>query len=334
MSYGSGESRSILIKRLRSELQDVKQACEKYEQLNSQMTTLENNLRYLKEEKDQANDDSQRKCADLMDRIRDSENEIAELKDEFKEGDRAASDAKSAMEKLNSELAVIEGKQNSLVQKTDSLASYLEELASSQSQLKGSCDSLKKEVAEMKANYTAIDKDQMSLEEKLSKMNLNKRNLQNVLLDLENTEKRLLHLKAERELERDQAANHYSKKEANLSDLNQQLKQLEQQELQLTNERKKVLQANTDINNKRMQEESIQAEIRGELNSIDSRLKTLEDEQRTEDLAYSRMGDSLNDEKDRNERQIREAERLKAILFSNEELNARVVLSNAAYEFY
>jgi chromosome segregation ATPase len=53
-SKQGGESREILIKHLRAELEELKYSAKKFEELNHAMVTLENNYRILKEEKDKS----------------------------------------------------------------------------------------------------------------------------------------------------------------------------------------------------------------------------------------------------------------------------------------
>jgi len=325
MSQANAQSRTTIIRHLRNELDDVKKSCEKYEELNGAMVALENNLKALKDEKEAENQEAQLKCQELTSSIRDAESLISELKEECKEGERAAAEAKTHMERLNSDLGFVEAKEAGLVEKLNSLSSFITELQNNNNSLRDGTDVVKKELAEMKSNMTGIEKEQLSLEEKISKGNLQKRSLQNQLLELESKEKRLAHLKNDKDMERDNLTLLFDKKSNRLADLDAQLKHLEEQEQSLNNERNRIRSAFDDNSQKRQHDESIASEIRADLHKVESDTKHVDDNLRTEEAEYIKAADLLNDQREKNAGLTREIEKLKACLFGMEELCGRVV---------
>lgn len=330
MSYAKSESRSTLIRHLRNELDEVKKSCEKYEELNGTMVALENNLKSMKEEKEVESYEANIKCNELLGNIRECELLLGELKEEHKEGERATSEAKNHMERINSDIAFMESKENSLIEKLENLSGFLNELQNNHVSLRDGNDVVKKELAEMKSNLTAIEKEQLNMEEKISKMSLHKKTLITELQDLEVKEKRLYQLKTEREIERDNLGVLYSKKAARLDELNKDLGQLEEHDLAFENERKRIRNANEEINMKRIQEETTINEIRAELNSLESKTKQIDDAYRTEEAEFIKVTDSLNDQKEKHINISREADKLKACLYGMEELCGKVSPSDAA----
>ena len=330
MSYAKSESRSTLIRHLRNELDEVKKSCEKYEELNGSMVALENNLKAMKEEKEIETHEANLKCNELQANIRECELLLTELKEEHKEGERAGTEAKNHMERINSDIAFMESKETSLIDKLENLSGFLNELQNNHASLRDGNDVVKKELAEMKANLTAIEKEQLNMEEKISKMSLNKKTLITELQDLETKEKRLFQLKTEREIERDNLGVLYSKKAARLDELNKDLSQLEEHDLALDNERKRIRHANEEINQKRIQEETTINDIRAELNSLESKTKQVDDAYRTEETEFIKATDTLNDHKERNINISREVDKLKACLYGMEELCGKVNPSNQA----
>jgi len=333
MSYGKTESRTTIIRHLRNELDDVKKSCEKYEELNGAMVALENNLKSLKEEKESENQEAQLKCQELTNSIRDAESLITELKEECREGEKAAADAKTHMERLNSDLSFVEAKEAGLLEKLGNLSAFITDLQNSNNTLRDGTDVVKKELAQMKSNMTGIEKELLSVEEKISKANLAKKGLEVELLELESKEKRLALLRTDRDIERDNLTLLFDKKNNRLADLNAQYANLQEQEVSLNNERNRIRSATEDNFTKRMHEESIASEIRADLHNLESKTKHVDDEYRLEEAEYVKAADQLNDQREKNTNLTREVEKLKACLFGMEELAGRVVyLDIASYE--
>ena len=329
MSFAKNDSRATLIRHLRNELDDVKKSCEKYEELNAAMVTLENNLKALKEEKDAENQEAQLKCQDLMTSIKEAEILVTELREECKEGEKVASDVRNQMERVNSDLAFMESKETALTEKIEGLSAFITELNNNRNNLREGTDLVKKELVEMKSNFAMNEKDQLDFEERLSKLNLQKRARQTELADLETKEKRFALLKGEREIERDQLTVLFNKKTARLSDLTWEIGQLENQDLDLTKERAVIKSAVEQVGKKQMQEEQVANETRGEIHSLENKINHIDDEQRVEDANYIKAADLLNDEKEKNAQLAREGEKLKACLYSLEELCGKVSFASA-----
>jgi chromosome segregation ATPase len=320
----SNDSRATMIRHLRNELEEVKKSCEKYEELNATMTILENNLKAIKEEKDTENEESQLKCYELSERIREADRVLADLKEEYKEGERAASEAKVQYERINSDLIYTEDKEKALEQRLHHLSTFLDELNNNQASMKEGIDVIKREVAEIKSNLASIEKEQISFEEKNSKLNLTRRNHLTTLSELETAEKRLLQLRNERDADREQLAVQLNKKAELLEDMNQEYNELDDQEQAIVNERSKIKEATDQVSEKRHQQEVEMTQVRAELNNLDSKIKNLDDEYRGEEQAFTRAADALNDQKERNEKLVREQEKFKACNFNLEELSSKV----------
>lgn len=324
MSYAKSESRSTLIRHLRNELDEVKKSCEKYEELNGAMVALENNLKALKDDKEKEAEDFNLKCNELQGHIRECELLLGELKEENQEGERAATEAKNHMDRINSDVAFMDEKENALHDKLMNLGGFLDELKNNYDVLRDGTDTIKRELAEQKANLTAIEKEQLNFEEKISKMGLHKKTLLIELQDLETKEKRLAQLRTEREIERSNLDGLYGKKVAGLEELNRNLGQLEDHASTLDNERRRIREANTDVNNKVVEAEASINEMRAELNSLESKTMQVDDAYRAEEQEFIKTTDKLNDQKEKNITISREADKLKACLYGMEELCGKV----------
>ena len=314
-----------MIRHLRNELEEVKKSCEKYEQLNATMTILENSLKAIKEEKDADNDEAQFKLHDLAEKSREAERMLIDLREEHKDAERAASEAKVHYDRISSDLMFAEDKENSLQMKINNIAAYLDELSNNQASLKDGVDIIKKEVAELKSNISNIEREQIAAEERNSKLSLTKRNHQTLLAELEGAEKRLLQQRADKENERNQLKVLLDKKDDLVEDLSNELGQLEDQDQEIVTERRKIQEATQAVSEKRQLQEVEMTQIRAEINNLESKTKNIEDEYRTEEQGYNRAADSLNDQKDRNEKLVRENDKFKSCLFSLEELGSKVV---------
>lgn len=322
-----------MIRHLRNELEEVKKSCEKYEELNATMTILENNLKAIKEEKDTENEESQAKCYELSERIREADRVLADLKEEYKEGERAASEAKVQYERINTDLIYTEDKEKALEQRLHHLSTFLDELSGNQASMKDGIDVIKRELAEVKTSLASIEKEQIAYEEKNSKLNLTKRNHQTTLSELETSEKRLLQLRNERDADREQLGAQLDKKAELLEEMNIEYNELYDQEQAIVNERSKIKEATDQVSEKRHQQEVEMTQLRAELNNLDSKIKNLDDEYRGEEHAFARAADALNDQKERNEKLVREQEKFKACLFNLEELSSKVAIADVARPF-
>lgn len=326
----ANDSRATMIRHLRNELEEVKKSCEKYEELNATMTILENNLKAIKEEKDTDNEESQAKCYELSERIREADRVLADLKEEYKEGERAASEAKVQYERINTDLIYTEDKEKALEQRLHHLSTFLDELNNNQASMKEGIDIIKREVAEIKSNLSSIEKEQIAYEEKNSKLSLTKRNLQTIFSELDTGEKRLLLQRNERDTDREQLGVQLDKKADLLEEMNNEYNELYDQEQAIVNERSKIREATDQVSEKHHQQEVEMTQLRAELNNLDSKIKNLDDEFRGEEQAFTRAADALNDQKERNEKLVREQEKFKACLFNLEELSSKVVPADPA----
>ena len=324
MSYAQTESRTTVIRHLRNELEEVKKTCEKFDQLNGSMITLENNLRSLKEEKEAEQLEYQLKCQELTNNIREAEGLVTELREECKDGERVANEARAHMDRVTADLAFVEAKERSLSEKLETVAACLTDLQSNHNNFKDGTDLVKKEVAEMKANLTAIEKDTLGVEERISKLTLARRNKLAELNDLEAKERRLLQTRNERDVEKGQLGIHFNSRNNRAIELNSQLANLEEAELQVESERARIRQAINEVISRHNQEEGLSNEIRAEIHNTESHIKQVDDEQRVEDSNFIKAADRFNDSKERQEIVLKEAERLKACLFSLEELCGKV----------
>lgn len=315
-----------MIRHLRNELEEVKKTCEKFDQLNGTMISLENNLRSLKEEKEAENLEYQLKCQELTNNIREAESIVAELREECKDGERVANEARAHMERVTADLAFVEAKERTLSEKLETVAACLTDLQNNHNNFKDGTDLVKREVAEMKANLTAIEKDTLGVEERISKLTLTRRNRLAELNELEAKERRLLQTRNERETEKAQLTVHFNSRNTKSLELNSQLAQLEEAELQVESERARIRQALNDVLARYQQEEGLSNEIRAEIHNTESHIKQVDDEQRAEDSNFIKAADRFNDSKERQEVVLKEAERLKACLFSLEELCGKVGL--------
>lgn len=326
----SSESRSTLIKHLRHELENVKESCAKYEQLNAAMTELEHGIKSIKEEKDAENEAASTRDREIAEKIREAEVLHAELREESREAEQIAAENKTKLEKLNSELAFLDGKEAGLAQKIENISGFIEDLSANHNNLKDGIDFTKKELAEMKANFSNIEKEQMTIEDKLSKHTLSKKNLLATLADLEATERRLSQLKTEKAIEKDQTTLRLQKKLNQLMDLNTTLAQLEEQSQYVDAERKRIHEAHVETEHKRVQEESVLTDMQGDLNNLETKCRNTDDEQRIEDQKFTKACDSLNDERERFEKNQREAEKLRVAYENMETICGRVGFDQVA----
>lgn len=326
----STESRTTLIRHLRHELESVKTSCAKYEQLNATMTELEHSIKSLRDEREAEGETAHARERDLTERIREAEALHAELREEVKEADSAASEQKAKLDKLSSELGFLDGKEAGLTQKIENMSGFIEELAANHAALKDSIDFTRKEVAEMKANNQSLEKEQVSLEEKIAKQTFTKKTLLATLSDLELTEKRISMNKTEKHLEKEQTTLKLQRKMDQLMDLNNTLANLEEQAQYVDSERKRINEAHSDIEGKRTMEEIVFTDMQGDVNNLETRCRNTDDEQRSEDQRCARACDSFNDERERVEKNQRDAERLKHALSNMENISNKVDPSHPA----
>jgi hypothetical protein len=209
----SGESREILIKHLRAELEELRYSAKKFEELNHAMVTLENNYRILKDEKDKSEKEAQIKSLTIEEGIREGECDMRDLKEEYLEVDKTSNEAYTQLQNLRSELEFLEQKELITGSKLEEMNRIIEDSLIFKDNSSTELDILRKEIAELKANVTAIEKDQLSLDERISKLRQAKTNQKSNLIDLETEEARLINLKEERLRERDRLANNYSMRE-------------------------------------------------------------------------------------------------------------------------
>lgn len=320
----SVESRSTFIRHLRNELESVKESCAKYESLNSTMTQLEHNIKTLRDEKETAAESSLLRDRDLADKIMEAERLMAELREEVKDADQASVESKARLDKLNSEIVFMDGKEEGLRQKNDNLTTFIDELVMAHDSIKDEIEATKKDLAEYKVKMTNSEREQIEMEERVSKLALIKKNLLASLNDHESTERRLTQLKAERLSERDQASVSLQKRSEGFREMNMNAGQLEDENFSVDTDRKRIRDAQVETENRRIQEETLYTDLQADMNSIESRCKNLDDEHRIEDQRWIKAGDAFNDERERSERAHKELHKVKDALDNMDGLCGKV----------
>lgn len=324
-SKQGGESREILIKHLRAELEELKYSAKKFEELNHAMVTLENNYRILKEEKDKSEREAQLKALTIEEGIKEAETDLVELRDEFQEADRISNEAQTQLQNLRSQLEFLEQKEMITGNKLEEMNRVIEDSLIFKDRSEADLDILKKDISELRANVVAIEKDQSSLDERISKLRQAKSSQKGNLIDLETEEQRLLIQREEKLRERDRLSNNFTARETNVRNLSQNLSTLEERSDIVNNEIKKMNIAIKELEIRRLEEEAIGEEISQQINSKEAVLKQLEDQIQSADLSKEKLVNSVNDQKDNLEKNQRDSDKLSTSLKRLMETHTKVL---------
>ena len=99
-----GESRDVLIKHLKMELDELRVSSRKFNELYEVLVNLENSYKILKEEKKRSEDDQKVRTADQLERISEATNELKQKKSEFQSRNTEMIDLRNRIERLRSDV--------------------------------------------------------------------------------------------------------------------------------------------------------------------------------------------------------------------------------------
>ena len=107
--YGSteincGESRDVLIKHLKMELDELKNSSRKFNELYEVLVSLEESYKILKEEKKRNEEDQKYKSADQLERISEATNELRNRKTDFQARNGEVIDIRNRVDRLRQEV--------------------------------------------------------------------------------------------------------------------------------------------------------------------------------------------------------------------------------------
>lgn len=296
-----GESKDILIKHLRVELEDLRASSRKMEDLNAASIALENNYKTLKSEKEKMEVEGQTKTVSILEGIREAEQESKKLRTEYLENEKQQIDLVSQMERRQAELDMLEQKEQTFDSKLNDMNRTLEDTVAVKDNASFEIDAKKRELAELRARLQTVEKDQTALDERISKMRLDCNTQKTSMIDLEAERKRLEQQRQDRLNERERLTSQYNANDIQFGQVTSKLSSLEERKCILEAEMKKLQISSKELEIKRLEEENNRESIMKDINHKEGNLKELNDGILAERDLKIRAGSSVNDLREVNE---------------------------------
>ena len=148
--HEGGESRDVLIKHLKMELDELRVSSRKFNELYEVLVSLENSYKILKEEKKRSEDDQKSRTADQLERISTATNELRIKKNEFQGINGEAIDLRNRLERLRSDVEHKEHQETVMNEKIAELGRNLSSASDLREQLKQGSDDLKRDTSNLR----------------------------------------------------------------------------------------------------------------------------------------------------------------------------------------
>lgn len=314
MSRQEGESKDILIKHLRAELDDLKASNRKMEELNSAAAALEINYKILKEEKEKIETEGHSKANAVSNGLTEAESELELIRDELTSASKVRNELITTLNKLKADLDILEQKEQTAEGKLKEMDSFIEEGEYTKQQLEEDINARRREVAELKNRLDTVEKDQLSLDERISKMRLNKSNQMTLLIDLDGERAQIERIRADRLKDRERLSNQYAVKEDELAESNDKLGSLREKQGLITAEIKRMQIAAKEIEIKCLEEEDVREQISANISTREGQLKEINDHIHRERQLKDKSTSRINDEIEISEKLANDSEKLNTAL--------------------
>jgi hypothetical protein len=99
-----GESRDVLIKHLKMELEELKNSSRKFNELYEVLVSLEESYKILKEEKKRNEDEQKHRTADQLEAMSEATTELRAKKIDFQARNSEATDIRNRVDRLRNEV--------------------------------------------------------------------------------------------------------------------------------------------------------------------------------------------------------------------------------------